>query len=139
MPTRRGFIGALFGGAAATTGGVLIPKAIAAREKIEVTATPEMMKSLQNAKDDGIVVYNAESIPKDFFAVRADLYQLWWIQASPELWHMSNEKYEAFIQAHVKVNVDFGILADTTEGPQVEGDVGMKTPFPHLYSSNEQS
>ena len=129
MATRRGFIGALFGGAAATAGGLLIPNAVAAREKIEVSTTPEMVKSLR--QDDGeIIVCDAATIPDEFFETRVNLYRRWWAQASPAMWRMPERKYNAFIDAHGKVNRDFGIVAQLEEGPHKELDVGMLTPYP---------
>ena len=130
MATRRGFLGALFGGAAATAGGLLIPKTVAAREKIEVSATPEMIESLRDVKDGELTVCDAAAIPDEFFETRTNLYREWWRQASPAMFRMYEGKYNAFIEAHVKVNRDFGILVDIEEGPWIESDVGMKTPYP---------
>jgi len=127
--TRRGFLGALLGGAAATAGGVLIPKAVAAEEKIEVSATKELAESLREAADGEIVACEAGSLPDEFFNSRTNLYREWWNQASPQMWRMSQEKYEAFIEAHMKVNSDFGIKVELKEGPHVEGDAGMLTPY----------
>jgi hypothetical protein len=120
----------LFGGAAATAGGLLVPNAVVAREKIEVSATPKMIESLRDAGDDAFVVHDAASIPDDFFEMRTNLYRRWWAQASPTIWCMRDDKYNAFIEAHVKVNQDFGILVQLEEGPHKELDAGMLTPYP---------
>ena len=129
MATRRGFIGALFGGAAATASGLLIPTAVAARKTIEVRATPEMAESVRNAKDSGIVLCDPAMIPDEFFETRTNLYRKWWSQASPVMWRMSEDRYDAFIEAHIKVNRRFGIEVDQ-EGPWKEADAGMLTPYP---------
>lgn len=130
MATRRGFLGALFGGAAATAGGLLIPNAVAAKEKIEVSATPGMMESLRDANGGELIVCDAGEIPDEFFESRTNLYQGWWSQASPAMMRMPDKKYKAFIETHIKVNRDFGIFVDLEEGPWIEADAGMKTPYP---------
>jgi len=127
MSTRRGFLGALFCGTAATAGGVLLPKV--AREKLEVAATPEMMKSLQEAKDGEIVVASAAMLPDEFFETRVNLYRAWWRAASQKMWTMDEVQFENFIQAHLAVNKRFGIVPPDEKGAWVEADVGMKTPY----------
>jgi hypothetical protein len=109
MATRRGFLGALFGGAAATAGGLLIPKAVAAREKIEVTATSDIMDEILKAQDGEVVVCNVPAIPDYFFEERAHLYQQWWNEAGPKMVRMQQDEFDEFIVAHDKVNKRFGV------------------------------
>lgn len=125
---RRGFLGALFSGAAVTAGGVMIPKAVAASQKIEVSAPPELIKALES-EGEIVVCDDVSSIPDGFFEARSNLYQEWWKQASPKLLTMPKDKYEAFIEAHVRVNGEFGINPDVGRGPWIEAEVGLKTPY----------
>jgi hypothetical protein len=134
MATRRGFLGALFGGAAATAGGLLIPKAVAAREKIEVTAPSDVMDAIKNARDGEITVCDASMIPDEFFETRVNLYQEWWRAASQQIWSMGDSRFGDFIAAHVEVNRRFGIVAD--DAPEIEKQFPGGPDGPEYYADN---
>lgn len=113
MASRRGFLGMLLSGAAATAGGVLLPS-LGKSDSVSVAVTPNAARLITEIDNGGVVACTADDLDEEKlndekFGTRFMLYCAWRCAASEKMRAMSPQEFDEFIDAHVRVNAHYGI------------------------------
>ncbi len=108
---RRGFLGMLMGTAAASAGGLVLPKAVGAAKVELLTDSEELAEAMTEANESLLLVGDPRSVMEDVpeGSGRFAMYLRWRQQTSREIGRMRKTGFAEFLSDLNELNAKHGI------------------------------